>query len=49
MSLFIMKLFLVQYVVLLLACLWERNWALAMYWTGASIIQLSVLMMKGRL
>lgn len=34
---------LVAYVVIMGVCIYERNWPRALYWLGASILQISIL------
>jgi hypothetical protein len=43
MSQALMKIMLVEYLVILAACLGERNWPRALYWLGATVLQVSVL------
>lgn len=42
----IAKLFIVQYIVLVCAYLYEQDFARALYWTGAAIIVTATLMMR---
>ena len=42
----VMKLFLVEYLILAIICLFENNWGRLLYWISASGITLVVLMMK---
>ncbi len=34
------------YCVIMGTCIWEKNWARACYWLGASLIQVGILNMK---
>jgi len=34
------------YVGIMGVCIWEKNWARATYWLGASLIQVGILNMK---
>lgn len=43
MSNFLIKLLLIEYIVIMVACFYEKNWAKMLYWFGASILQLSIL------
>ena len=36
------------YAAILLASAWEKNWVRALYWLGAMIIMVSVLLMTAR-
>jgi len=42
----LIKILLIEYVVVLIVCLFERNWYRALYWLGASLIQIGILGMK---
>jgi len=44
MSTIIMRILLAEYFVLVIACLYEKNWGRFVYWIGASLIQLAVLL-----
>ena len=46
MSTWLMKGLLAEYLVILLVCLYERNWTWALYWAGAAILMISVLLIK---
>ncbi len=39
----LIRLLLVEYGVILVVCLWEKNLPRALYWLGASILQISIL------
>ena len=41
----IMILLLVMYAFLGISTAWERNWTLSLYWTGAIILNIAVLIM----
>jgi len=43
MSNLLIKCLLVVYIIIMGICLYERNWAKATYWLGASILQVSIL------
>ena len=45
MSTWVMKLLIIEYAVIFVACSIEGNWKLALYWLGAIIIQTSVILM----
>lgn len=45
MSTFLIKLLLVEYAIIFIACIIERNWPRALYWTGAAFIQCAILWM----
>lgn len=45
MSLLLMKLLCAEYAVILIVCCCEGNWKRALYWLGASILQISVIWM----
>jgi hypothetical protein len=44
MSTWLIRLFLVEYVVIMIVCLFERNWVKAFYWLGAAILNYSILL-----
>lgn len=39
-----MRILLIQYIIVALACLVERNWARFLYWAGAILLTTGVLM-----
>ena len=43
MSALLIKLLLVEYAGIMAACLFEKNYPKALYWLGASILQVSIL------
>lgn len=43
MSTLFIKFLLMQYLVIMAICLGEQNWAKALYWFGASLLQVSIL------
>ncbi len=43
---FMMKALLLQYFAITIAYLVEKNWIFSIYWLGASILNLAVLMMS---
>ncbi len=43
MSSLLMKVLVGFYVVILIACIWERNWWRAMYWTGAAMLNIAII------
>ena len=43
MSNLLIKCLLFAYIVIMGVCLKEHNWAKALYWFGASILQVSIL------
>jgi hypothetical protein len=46
MSLLLMKLLCAEYALILAVCLFEGNWKRALYWLGASILQVSIVWMN---
>ncbi len=42
-STFLMQCLLVAYVVIMITCLFEKNWPRALYWFAAATITISVL------
>jgi|GEM_PF-3306286 len=46
MALLLVKMLLIVYLVILVVAVFERDWKLAMYWFGASILQVSVIWMR---
>jgi len=46
MSTILMRILLAEYVVIAAVCLFEGNYARLLYWIGASVLQISVLMMR---
>ena len=44
MSNWIIKIFIVEYIILAGVCIYEGNWARALYWGSAMGISISVLM-----
>jgi hypothetical protein len=45
-STLLIKILLVEYVVIMGVCLFEKNYPKAIYWAGASILNYSILLMK---
>ena len=43
-SVFLTKFFLVQYVVVTVVCIFEKNYITALYWFGATILTTAVLL-----
>jgi hypothetical protein len=43
MSTWLMKFLFVEYLIILAMCIYEKNWARTLYWFGASVIQISIL------
>ncbi len=43
MSNLLIKMLLIEYVIIMAVCVYERNWARVMYWCGACLLQLGVL------
>lgn len=39
----LIKILLLEYIVIMAVCIYERNWAKTLYWFGASILQISIL------
>jgi hypothetical protein len=46
MSNFLIKILLAEYVIIMVVCLFEKNWPRATYWLGAIILNYSLLLMK---
>lgn len=46
MALWMVKGLLIVYLIILVVAAFERDWKLAMYWAGASILQVSVIWMR---
>lgn len=44
-SILLIKCLLASYIVIMVVCLVEKNYLLALYWLGASILQTSVILM----
>ncbi len=42
------KFLIIQYVVILLVCLWENNWPKSLYWLGAAILNIGLLWGMGK-
>lgn len=40
----LIKILLVEYIVILFVCIFEHNYYKALYWFGASILQVSILL-----
>jgi len=40
----LIKILLVEYVAIMVACIIENNWVKCLYWLGASILNLSILL-----
>ena len=45
-STWIMKAFLVQYFICAVVCIFEKKYLLAMYWFGAVILNLAIVLMN---
>jgi hypothetical protein len=43
MSNFLIKLLLIEYIVIMGVCIWEKNMPRTLYWFGASLLQISIL------
>ena len=43
MSNLLIKILLFEYIVIMMVCVVERNWAKTLYWFGASLLQVSIL------
>jgi hypothetical protein len=39
----LIKILLIEYVVIMAVCVWEKNWARTLYWAGAAVLQVSIL------
>lgn len=46
MALWLVKSLLFVYVIIMIVALFEKDWKLAIYWLGASILQVSVIWMR---
>jgi hypothetical protein len=46
MALWLIKGLLVIYAIIMIVALFERDWKMATYWLGASILQVSVIWMR---
>ena len=44
MSNLIIKIFIVEYIILAVVCIYEGNWSMVLYWGSATGISISVLM-----
>lgn len=42
-SSFLIKILLIEYVIIMAVCVYEKNWARTLYWFGASLLQISIL------
>ena len=47
MALWLIKALLIVFIVIMVVSLIEKDYKIALYWLGASIIQLSIIAMKG--
>ncbi len=47
-STWLIRALLLEYIIILVVCLFERNYKLALYWFGASILQVSILAMNAK-
>jgi len=43
MSNWLIKALLVEYIVIMIVCLYERNYPRVLYWIGASLLQVGIL------
>jgi len=43
-----MKILIVEYGVIMIACLIERKWVMATYWLGACILTLAVVLLNNK-
>jgi len=43
MSTWLIKSLLIQYFIIALVCVYEKNWAKVLYWIGASMLQVAIL------
>lgn len=39
----LIRILLVEYVIIMAVCVFEKNWARTLYWFGASLLQVSIL------
>lgn len=46
MALWLVKCLLFVYIGIMIIALFERDWKLALYWAGASVLQVSVIWMR---
>jgi surface polysaccharide O-acyltransferase-like enzyme len=46
MALWLVKCLLIVYLLIMIIAIFERDWKLAIYWLGASILQVSVIWMR---
>ena len=45
-SSWLIKVLIVEYAIIMIVCICERNWARTLYWSGALILNYSLLLMK---
>jgi hypothetical protein len=43
MSNWLIRLLVVEYVIVMIACICEKNWSRTLYWFGATLLQISIL------
>jgi hypothetical protein len=43
MSNLLIKILLIEYIIIMVVCVFEKNWARVLYWFGASLLQVSIL------
>lgn len=43
MSNFLIKCLLIEYIVIMAVCVYEKNWARVLYWIGACLLQIGIL------
>ena len=43
MSNWLIKILLFEYMVVMIVCVFEKNWMRTMYWFGATLLQASIL------
>jgi hypothetical protein len=44
MSNWLIRILILEYIIIMMVCVWERNFARSLYWLGAVILQLGILL-----